>query len=63
MLRFDESPVVLVCDKCEFSMPYSSEGTDTPCPYGYPHDWAYPNMVVRKLAPLPPLADSLFGKC
>ena len=52
-------PVVLVCDKCEFSMPYSAEGTDIPCPMGYPHDWAYPNMVVRKREPLLLLPVSL----
>ena len=36
---------ILICDKCNFSMPYEADATDTPCPEGYEHDWAYPNMV------------------
>ena len=60
-MRF-KGPVVLVCDKCEFSMPYGPEVAETPCPYGYPHDWTYPNMVVRRLEPLPPLHPTLLGK-
>ena len=35
---------LLVCDKCGFCMPYGPDVPDTPCPEGYPHDWAYPNM-------------------
>ena len=52
----------LVCANCGFSMPYGPDVTDTPCPEGYPHDWAYPNMVRVVVGPLPPLHPSLFGK-
>ena len=39
---------VLVCCGCKFTMPYSQERSDIPCPKGYDHDSAYP-IMERKL--------------
>ena len=39
------SDEILVCDKCKFTMPYGPDVPETPCPEGYEHDWAYPNMI------------------
>ena len=38
-------PEILICDQCNFCMPYSRDVPETPCPESYPHDWTYPNMI------------------